>query len=265
MIKGLIVWFCLCFCIAGCVPITAPIPAATAKPTPSPAPQAEDATVAQAGQVTYYTMDLNGTPLDYAVVLPDGFDASQTYPILLSLPPGGQTKEMVDAVLDGYWSAEASRRGWIVISPVAPGGKLFFEGSETLIPEFLARTAQQYPPEGGKYHLSGVSNGGISSFRVAVNHPELVHSILVAPGYAKPEDTPKLNVLKDIPIAMFVGEQDTQWVQSMQATKDELDRLGIQASLTILPNEGHVLRSLTGDQLFDLLDSFRLEQSTQDK
>jgi len=232
----------------------------TAAPTATPENQEPPTLIGEEGMVTYYEMTLkDGTNLQYGVVLPDSFEAGQTYPILLALPPGPQTQEMVAVGLDNYWASEASQRGWIVLSPVAPNGTLFFQGSESLIPEFLARTAAQYRPEGDKYHLAGVSNGGISAFRIALRNPELFHSVMVLPGFPYTgEEMQNLVALKDIPVAMFVGESDTSWVQRMEQTEETLTGLGGQVSLEIVPNEEHVIRSLAGgEKLFDILDSFR--------
>lgn len=114
---------------------------------------------------TYEQITLSdGSELTYALVIPQKYDPNKLAPTLLALPPGPQTQSMVQGGLDGYWETAASQRGWIVISPIAPNGTLFFQGSETLIPEFLARIAASHPPEGGKFHVAGVSNGGISAF-----------------------------------------------------------------------------------------------------
>lgn len=231
-----------------------------AAPTETPEHQEPPTLIGEDGMITYYEMTLkDGTILQYGVTLPDSFEAGQTYPILLALPPGPQTQEMVAVGLDNYWASEAYKRGWIVLSPIAPNGTLFFQGSETLIPEFLAHTAAQYRPEGDKYHLAGVSNGGISAFRIALLNPELFHSLMVLPGFPyTEEEMQNLAVLKDIPVTMFVGENDTSWVGRMEQTEERLAGLGAQVSLEIVPNEGHVIRSLAGgDKLFDILDSFR--------
>ena len=234
--------------------------AMTAEPTAEAAETAPPIEPGEAGMVTYHTLEMSdGTSLDYAVALPAAFDPAQTYPILLALPPGGQDRAMVQTGLDRYWAAQAIELGWIVLSPAAPDGKLFFQGSERLIPEFLERTATIYRPEGDKYHLGGISNGGISAFRITVNHPELIKSLIVLPGLPhSEEDFEKLELLKDIPVAMFAGEQDTGWVARMEATEEALSNFGGQVSLEIVPNEGHVIQSLDGgEELFALLESFR--------
>lgn len=222
-------------------------------PTPYPAPEL----VSEEGMITYYQMTMaDGTLLEYGVVLPDNFVQGETYPVLLAFPPGPQTKAMVVAGM-GYWGAEGQARGWVVVSPIAPGGTLFFQGSEQYMPEFVRRIEAIYPPEGGKFHVGGVSNGGISSFRVATMMPEKFTSLTAVPGFPQTADFNQLDKLLDIPIVMYVGENDTSWVERMTATEAELQRLGGQARLTIVPNEGHVIQSLTGVELYDILDSYR--------
>ena len=227
----------------------------TAEPTPTPYPAPEF--VSEAGMITYYQMTMaDGTPLQYGVVLPDNFVEGETYPVLLAFPPGPQTKEMVEAGM-GYWSAEGQARGWVIASPIAPNDTLFFQGSEKYLPEFVQRIEVIYPPEGGKFHVAGVSNGGISSFRIAIRMPEKFASITAVPGFPQASDFDQLDKLTGIPIAMYVGENDTSWVERMAATEAELQRLGGQVSLTVVPNEGHVIQSLTGVELYDVLNSYR--------
>jgi predicted esterase len=201
---------------------------------------------------------IDETVIEYALVLPDNYLAGQRYPILLALPPGDQTEAMVEAGL-GYWEREATQRGWIVVSPIAPHQTLYFRGSETYLPEFLGRIAEQFSPEGGKFHVAGVSNGGISAFRFAIGSPELVHSIVVLPGYPLDGfDKENLVNLQDIPVVMFVGENDSAWVTRMEAAKRALSDVGAAVTLEIVSGEEHVIRSLSGERLFDLLESFRL-------
>jgi predicted esterase len=199
---------------------------------------------------------IDETVIDYALLLPDNYTAGETYPILLALPPADQSQAMVEAGL-GYWESEAAERGWIVISPAAPNQTLFFRGSEMLLPEFLERIMEQFQPEGGKFHVAGVSNGGISTFRFAIENPELVHSLIVLPGYPLDNDRENLANLVDIPVSMFVGENDGSWVSRMQTAEQALTELGGHVTLEIMPGEGHVIRSLNGERLFDLLESFR--------
>ena len=232
--------------------------AASAPAAASPAPAASALTAAPAGATTFQSVVLSdGTEIDFAVALPPDFDAEREWPTVLALPPGAQTTAMVEAGLDLYWAA-GPPRGWVVISPAAPGGQLFFEGSESLVGEFLDTVGRTYRPEGGTYHLVGVSNGGISAFRVATADSSRFRSLLVAPGFPLSyEDLDGLGRLVDLPVAMYVGERDSGWVGPMQDAFATLSGFGAQVTLEVVPGAGHVIRSISGDQLFDVLDSHR--------
>src|SRR4051812_34325288 len=73
------------------------------------------------------TRDINGTPVHYKVVLPNGYDRSKAYPAILAFGGGPQTMNTVDSVLTRNLRAEAERRGYIVVAPAAPNEALFFE------------------------------------------------------------------------------------------------------------------------------------------
>ena len=198
-----------------------------------------------------------GSALEFALLLPEGFNPVQTYPVLLALPPGGQSRDMVEAGLSSYWISGAAGRDWIVVSPIAPGGRLFFRGAEQLLPEFLEAIKEQLPVEGGRFHLAGISNGGISAFRIAIQQPELFHSMVVLPGFPADQDFSMLDRLLEMPVKMYVGELDSGWVQEMSETQRELKRLQVNSILEIVPGNGHFISGVSGEQIFELLDSYR--------
>jgi hypothetical protein len=217
------------------------------------------ATAPAAGSRTKQVLALKaGGELSYTLVLPAAYRAGGTYPVLLALPPGAQGQAEVDALLDRWWAKEGSRRGWIVVSPVAPEGEPFFSGSSKSLIDLMDAVAATYPPEGGTFHLAGVSNGGLSAYRIAIDAPGRVRSQLVAPGFP-PEDSDraKLRRLVRIPVAAYVGEQDAGWREASARTVTEINRLGGIATLTLSPGEGHILQKITAAQLFDVLDSSR--------
>ena len=199
-------------------------------------------------QHTYHELSLeDGSRLRYALVLPSDFDPAKTYPTLLAFPPGGQDERMVEAGLARYWGRQAAEHGWIVVSPVAPGGVLFFQGSERVIPALLDHIRSNYPVEGGKFHLAGNSNGGRSAFRLALDHPEEFVSLLALPGFPpREEDFDTLSRLEGKPVRLFVGGEDRGWIAPMERTQKTLEDLGNDVQMTILPGEGHVPPSLDG-------------------
>lgn len=198
----------------------------------------------------------DGTSFDYALALPDDFDETKSYPTVLALPPGDQSLSMVEAGF-GYWSG-GEKRGWVIISPVAPNNKLFFQGSEVYLPDLLDELSQSIKFEGGKVHLAGISNGGRSAFRLALDYPERFHSLLGVPAFPpQPADFDNLERLKNMTISLYAGEFDSLWANNMLKTQTALEALNIPVTATVVPNEGHVIQSLNPTIIFDLLDGFR--------
>lgn len=201
----------------------------------------------------------DGKILHYRQVLPPDFDSAKTYPVLLALPPGHQDMELVEWALDAYWRQESEKRGWIVVSPATPVPERFYEGTERYIPLLLDHVSGQFSVENERFHLGGVSAGGKSAFRLAIDWPDRFKSVLVLPGFPPDDDDfGKLEKLRGKPIAMFVGENDPSWVAQMQKTADALKTLKIDVKFEIVKGEDHVIRSWehNSGHLFDLLDSW---------
>ena len=212
-----------------------------------------------AGSVAEGTVEIDGKVIEYVTSVPDGFEVGSEVPVLLALPPGGQDLGLARRLVENSYAPEATRLGWVVVSPAAPGGELFFDGSEALLPGFVDWIETWVAPEGGAPHVAGVSNGGISAFRYATLNPERVRSLITFPGFARSDaDRSALGDLADVPIRMFVGENDTSWVEAGERTADEVRSAGGDVELTVFPGEGHIMSSTAdGVLVFELLESFR--------
>ena len=132
---------------------------------------------------------------------------------------------------------------------------MFSTGPSSVLTQLMDRVAATFPPEGGTFHLAGVSNGGLSTSRIALDAPTRFSSVLVAPGFPpKASDQAKLSGLARIPATFYVGGDDTGWREPSEQTAAELRHLGGRARVTVSPGEGHILQNITGRQLFDVLD-----------
>ncbi len=57
---------------------------------------------------------------------------------------------------------------------------LFYALYEILLKcQIVSRRVAQYQPEGGKYFLAGISNGGLSAFRIILNTPERFRALII--------------------------------------------------------------------------------------
>jgi predicted peptidase len=199
-----------------------------------------------------------GLPLNYKVVLPRDYDPQKTYPAILAFPPGGQTLDMVFVTLTRNWAPEAQKRGYIVVIPAAPAGKLFPQEGAKVFPEFLDKLLADYKIRDRKFHIAGMSNGGISAFHIAASYPQYFLSVTGFPGYL-PDATPRrVSALAGMCIYMHVGELDTGWRESMQEQASSFRAQGFNVKMTVEKGQSHVIGTLTGDgaaRLFEQIEA----------
>ena len=191
--------------------------------------------------------NIAGMPLHYKVVLPNDYAPEKAYPAVLAFPPGSQDMQMVFTTLNRNWSAEAQRRGYIVVIPAAPNGRLFFEEGSRVFPQFLDQILKDYKIRDNRFHIAGMSNGGLSAFYIAASYPQYFWSVTGFPGYL-PDATPaRIDALAKMCINMHVGQLDSGWLEDMQAQAAQFRAKGYAVHLTVEKGENHVIGALTGD------------------
>src|SRR5947207_5370225 len=208
-------------------------------------------------EVLEKTKKVGRTTVQYKVVLPNGYDAAKAYPAIVALGGGPQTMNTVDGVLNRNLRAEAEKRGYIVIAPAAPDGELFFEEGARIFPEFLKMILADYKIQGGKFHIAGVSNGGISALHVAAANPQYFLSVTAFPGYMWEPTPAKLQAISKMCVFMYVGENDEyRWHNEMQSEVAFLRAKGTVARYTVEKGQPHRLDTLAGANAARLFDGF---------
>lgn len=214
------------------------------------------------GGTTVGSTDVAGTSVSYVVTTPNGFERGDTAPVLLAFPPGAQDLSVTESTVRMVYERHALELGWVVVSPVAPNGRLFFDGSEDLLPGFVNWIEAWVEPEGGAPHVAGMSNGGRSAFRYAAQNPDRLSSLIVFPGFPDGSDNDALGELTDIPVRVYVGGNDTPWIEPAETAVNEISRLGGNATLRIFEGENHIIASTyDGQVVFQQLERFREQQS----
>ncbi len=207
--------------------------------------------------VVEQTKKVAGVTVEYKVVLPDGYDATKAYPGILAFGGGPQTMNTVDGILNRNLRAEAEKRGYIVVAPAAPDGELFFEDGARIFPEFLKQILADYKIEGGKFHLAGVSNGGIAAMHVAAANPQYFLSVTAFPGYMWEPTPAKLQAISKMCVFMYVGENDPyMWHDEMRHEAEFLRAKGTVARYTVEKGQPHRLDTLAGANAHRLFEGF---------
>lgn len=209
-------------------------------------------------EVITKTGRFNGAQVSYRVILPDGYDASKEYPGILAFPGGGQGLGLVDGMIAQNLREQSESRGYITVVPAAPTQGLFFQGGDVIFPAFLDTILRDYKIRGGKFHVMGVSNGGISAFHIAAEHPAYFWTVTGLPGYLRSPET-RMGNLKGLCIHMYVGERDAAWVQTMQSEWKIFQAAGLGTSFSIEPGQGHVMGTLQGRGAARLFDNLEAE------
>jgi poly(3-hydroxybutyrate) depolymerase len=159
-------------------------------------------------EVLETTKNVGGTTVHYKTVLPNGYDPAKAYPAILALGGGPQTMNTVDNILNRNFRAEAEKRGYIVVAPAAPDNQLFFQEGDRIFPEFLKMIQADYKIRDNKFHIAGVSNGGIAALHVAAANPQYFLSVTAFPGYMWEPSAAKLQAISKMCVFMYVGEFD---------------------------------------------------------
>jgi poly(3-hydroxybutyrate) depolymerase len=201
--------------------------------------------------------DVAGTTVQYKVILPANYDSAKAYPGVLAFGGGPQTMRVVVNSIQRNWRDEAERRGYIVILPAAPGGDLFFEGGERIFPEFLDEMLKEYKVADGKFHIAGISNGGISAFHVAALHPSYFLSITAFPGFLPEATDENIRAISKLCINMHVGEFDQLgWESPIERQANALKQMGLNVRFTMEKGQPHRLETFAGEGAKRLFDQF---------
>jgi len=208
-------------------------------------------------EVSERIMRVAGATVSYKLVLPNDYDAGQTYPAILVFGGGPQTMNTIEGALARNFQAEAEKRGYIVIGPAAPDGDLFFYDGDRIFPEFLDNILAAHKIEAGKFHAAGPSNGGIAAMHVAAKHPEYFLSATSFPGYLWQATAAKLRKLEGICAYFYIGEHDEyRWHGEMQREAELLRSRGSVAQYAVEQGQPHRLETLAGTGATRLFDGF---------
>lgn len=206
--------------------------------------------------------EFNGIEIRYRVLLPDDYDSSRTYPVVMHFAGGPQTWDIVERSTDSDWREHAEQRGIVVVAPAAPREGLYFRNGDRIFPDFLAYVISTYRPSGGKVHITGHSNGGLSAFHIGALYPDRIHSITGYPGLLGGDDADRSAGLRGICLYLHVGADDGPWRNAMESQHAALAAAGHSIDLVVEPDQGHRLdtgRDELAMRLFDELTRARTD------
>ena len=184
-------------------------------------------------------------------VVPPADSTTGPHPVILALPWGLGSEDLVLSFISRYWSNLPRQRGYYLVSPAVRGTTLEDTAGD-IIPAIFDWMNQELDYDPDKVALVGASNGGRGMFHAALAEPDRFATFLGMPGsYAG--DPEALSVLVGKQVWLVVGEFDTNWIQLGEATIDALEGQGVRTRFDIAGNQGHVI-TINVNLLLDALD-----------
>ncbi len=189
----------------------------------------------------------NGKSFSYALNLPDGFDVEKTYPFLIG--PGDGTKGSDKSF---FWNVQDTGQfDWVLVEFV------IWKEDPLIVAELLDLLNKKYNVEKDKFHMVGFSANSANTFKIGLQIPEYFTSITGIPGHPRTSDETAIRSLKGVKIQNIVGENDGYWLRSARDFDKLYKKLGIETTLDIIPNGGHVLKELIGNGFMTKMEKMR--------
>ena len=157
-----------------------------------------------------------GLALTYKVLLPAAFDPAREYPVVLVFTGGPQQLQIAEMTVTTDWKPAAERRGYIIMRSGTPDGSLFFQRADRVFPSFLDQTKKDHRVKGGRLHVAGHSNGGLSAFHVAAKYPGYFSTVTGYPGLLDGDDLTRSAAIQPLCVFMHVGDMDNGWRGAME-------------------------------------------------
>jgi poly(3-hydroxybutyrate) depolymerase len=209
---------------------------------PAPVAEGEPVETAGCGSTTdvasgRFTIDVAGSPRDYILALPDGYDATRPYPLVFTWHPGGGTAQQT---ANNYYGLRAlADDSAIFISPEGIDNGWANTGGRDVafLDAMLDRFQGELCIDRTRIFSTGFSYGGMMSFAIACGRADVFRAIAPMSGalYSGCEDG-------DAPIAMlaFHGTTDTvvPIANGVRARDEIAERNGCQPAADAVESDG---------------------------
>ncbi|MDR3636516.1 MAG: DUF1080 domain-containing protein [Isosphaeraceae bacterium] len=187
------------------------------------------------------TIKANDADRKYVVFVPNGYDGSKAFPVVLFLHGSGERgKDGIGAVQAGLGPAIAGHPGDYAFIGVFPQAEKTWEADSEdakLAVAALDDVVASYKTDPRRVVLTGLSMGGSGSWSVAAANPGRFAAVVPVCGRGKTE---AVDLLKALPVWAFVGDADRdETVLNTRAMVQALRSAGNRAKETEYRGVGH--------------------------
>jgi poly(3-hydroxybutyrate) depolymerase len=188
--------------------------------------------------------DLDGEPFVYARHVPEGYDPSKGWPVLVTLHgTNGNGPDWIQTWL----RCAAAREKLVIIAPTTTRHTWSARQGHAYVLSALRETMDQLHIDGNRVYLDGFSMGGGGSFRLASHHPDRWAAIAPrcnVPDIRQKKDKSFVTMLADnyraVPVYWVVGAKDEKVsIELARAGKGDLEAAKAELVYREHPEGGH--------------------------
>ncbi|MBI3595562.1 MAG: prolyl oligopeptidase family serine peptidase [Nitrospirae bacterium] len=149
----------------------------------------------------------------YGLYVPPAYDPSRSYPLILCLHGAGFDG---DAYLD-RWQPRLGE-DYLLACPTMEEGEWWTRQGEALVLAVLSDISRTYHVDPDRVFLTGMSNGGIGTYLIGLNHPDRFAALIPMAGAFPTALFPLLDNAKNTPLYIIHGSKDQ--VMPVQYSRD---------------------------------------------
>jgi predicted esterase len=196
-----------------------------------------------------YRSELDGTYQPYVVWIPEDFDPSRRYPLIVYLHGSASTEYDIMGFRSGMPD------GFIALGPKGRGPSNWYswDGAQTDIAESIRSVKENFPIDEANIFLAGFSMGGYGVYRTFYESPETYRGIAVFSGiprvrFGAPEgetlidfnEERFLEPFEGVPVFVFHGKRDINVpFGETEQFIGKLERAGALVELHTEEDKGH--------------------------
>jgi predicted esterase len=141
--------------------------------------------------------------MSYGLYVPNSYDSSRPYPVIICLHGSGFDG---DAYLD-RWQPRLGE-DYILACPTIEFGAWWSQQGEEVVLAVLDSVSRHYHVDFDRVFLSGMSNGGIGTYLIGLNHPDRFAALVPMAGVLPKALIPLLDNAQNIPTYLIHGAKD---------------------------------------------------------
>ncbi len=148
-------------------------------------------------------ISVNDKPYPYALYVPAGAKAGDSYPLMIVLHGmGGNGSNTIPKWVDRL------AEDFIILCPSYPMGAWWAQPAEDLVLQLIQEVQAKYPVDPNRIFLAGLSNGAIGAYMIGMFYPDLFAGIIPIASGITPRYMHFLVNLKNTPIYIIQGIHD---------------------------------------------------------